>query len=384
MIYMSYEALNITLKAGAATGGPAAEAPSPTQDQKIFLGSPDTPLLAPRGVFLVNNTLWVADTAQNRVFAWHNADSLPTHALPDLVLGQQEATATGRNAGEQVSAASLQYPSAIWSDGQRLIVADAWNHRVLIWHSAPRQNGQPADVVLGQPDFSRNEPNAKGVGAAPDARTLYWPYGVFSDGQGLWVADTGNRRTLYFDQIPTASFSPADAVIGKTSFEERDYDNQDAVWPYSVKVSPQGVLAITDTQFCRVLIWKDWRTALHQKADHILGQPDMDSNGINQYGLFPDAHTLNWCYDTAFFQNGIFVADTGNSRVLGYQDIPGQNAAAAQSLLGKLHFRMGGEQADHAPASEKSLYWPFSVNVDGHRLAIADTGNHRIVLATLK
>jgi hypothetical protein len=45
---------------------------------------------------------------------------------------------------------------------------------------------------------------------------------------------------------------------------------------------------------------------------------------------------------------------------------------------------MGGEQADHAPASEKSLYWPFSVNVDGHRLAIADTGNHRIVLATLK
>ena len=42
--------------------------------------------------------------------------------------------------------------------------------------------------------------------------------GVFSDGIRLWIADTGNRRTLYFDKMPTQNFTAADHVIGKRNF----------------------------------------------------------------------------------------------------------------------------------------------------------------------
>jgi sugar lactone lactonase YvrE len=378
---MSDTVLNITLKKGTAPR-PTQPAQAEVLPQFTFLGPESTPFLAPRGVFLLHNRLLVADTGRNRVFIWHQ---MPETAFQetDVVLGQGDADSTGRNAHGEVSAESLQYPSGIWSNGQRLVVADAWNHRVLIWHQLPTRHGQPADVVIGQRDFHSNQPNAHQVGADPDGRTLFWPYGVFSDGQRLWIADTGNRRVLYYDHLPTENFEPATGVIGKPDLITRDYENQDPIWPYSVKIGPDGSMAVTDTQYYRVLIWHNWRTAFQQKADVIIGQADLDSNGQNQYGLHPMANTLSWCYDTCFFQNGLLVADTGNSRVLRFDALPIQNNQAADGLIGKPDFFTGSENADTVFGTEKSLYWPFSICADGGRLAVADTGNHRILLYSL-
>ena len=35
-----------------------------------------------------------------------------------------------------------------------LVVIDAGNHRALVWNQFPQSNSQPADLVLGQPDFT--------------------------------------------------------------------------------------------------------------------------------------------------------------------------------------------------------------------------------------
>lgn len=379
---MSDAILNITLKKG---GQPAsADAPKVVVAEPVrwFKGPEWMPFLAPRGVCLHSGRLMVSDTGRNRVFIWHQ---LPEGLVqePDVVLGQEDADSAGRNAGGKVSAQTLQYPSGIWSDGVRLIVADAWNHRVLIWHTLPVSQGQAADVVIGQPGFDQNEPNIAGLGAAPTGRSLYWPYGVFSDGKSLWIADTGNRRVLFFETIPTVSYPHADGVIGKPDFVTRDYENQDPIWPYSVKISPDGAMAITDTQYYRVLLWRHWRDALTQKADCIIGQPDLDSSGQNQYALFPQANTLSWCYDSAFFEKGLLVADTGNSRILRFPEFPVFSNAAAGGLLGKPDFHTGSENADTVFGTDKSLYWPFSICTDGNLLAVADTGNHRITFYTL-
>lgn len=348
----------------------------------FFKGPIDTPFLAPRGVCLAAGKLFVSDTGRNRVFIWHK---IPTAegANPDVVLGQLDTDGTGRNAGGAVSAHTLQYPSGIWSDGQKLVVADAWNHRVLIWHQLPTTDGQPADVVLGQPNFEQNKPNVTGIGAAPSARSLYWPYGVWSDGKHLWVADTGNRRVLFFEQIPTTHQAAATAVIGKPSFDTRDYEPADAVWPYAVKIGPHGQLAITDTQYYRVLLWAHWQDALSKPADLMLGQPDLASNGQNQYGLFPQAHTLSWCYDSCFWAEGLLVADTGNSRILRFDQWPIHNAPAADGIFGKPNFTTGSENADTLFGTDKSLYWPFAISAYENTLAVADTGNHRIVFYPL-
>ena len=346
---------------------------------QVFKGAEDSPLLAPRGVFLANNKLFVADTAQNRLFIWNE---LPTSEFqrPDVVLGQTAKAGTGRNASGKVSASSLFYPSGIWSDGQHLVIADAWNHRVLIWLQMPSQDGQPADVVIGQPDFESNDPNVKGISHPPSAQSLNWPYGVFSDSKQLWVADTGNRRVLYFEHIPTQNFAAADRVIGKPSFEERDYDHNDPIWPYSVKVSPSGQMTITDTQYYRVLMWNDWSTAFHQKADVIIGQPSFEANGQNQFGWFPKANTLNWCYDSCFYKNGLWVADTGSSRILWFESLPTAHDAAADNLLGQDNFTTGSENKNTIWSTEGSLYWPFQICTEGSTMVAADTGNHRIII----
>lgn len=348
-------------------------------ESTLFYGDEGNPLLAPRGVCLDNGRLYVSDTGQNRVFIWNQVPH-EKFSAPDVILGQLQSTDTKRNSGHAATASTLHYPSGIWSDGTRLVVADAWNHRVLIWHEFPEKNGQAADVVIGQPDFFHNQPNIKGVGSDPTSASLNWPYGVFSDGKSLWIADTGNRRVLYYEEIPAQSFQEADGVIGKNSFGQRDYEHTDAIWPYAVKVSANGALAITDTQYYRVLIWKSWETAFSQKADVIVGQENFENNGQNQYRLQPASFTLNWCYDACFYKSNLFIADTGNSRILRFTPIPEKHNAAAHSLIGHDDFGTGSENAKTMMGTANALYWPFSISIDQNILAIADTGNHRIVI----
>ena len=353
-----------------------------TKASLFFYGDEGNPFLAPRGVYTADGKLIVADTAQNRIFTWNE---LPTSSYqkPDLVLGQLLATGTQRNSGGEATASSLLYPSGIWSDGNKLIVADAWNHRVLIWNEFPTENGQPADVVIGQPTMQNNLPNVHGVGTVASSKNLYWPYGVWSDGRHLWIADTGNRRVLFYEDIPATNYTAADKVIGKNNFDEKDYESDSAVWPYSIKASEDGVLAITDTQYYRILIWYKWEDAFAKAADVIIGQPDRESCGQNQYCLKPAANTLNWCYDM-FIKNGsIWIADTGNSRVLFFNNIPSENNEPADKLYGNINFESIGEHLEVGNHNSERMYWPFAVNVMDDQLIVADTGNHRIIFYTI-
>ena len=379
--------MNISLSKSPISQGSGLTASLPdkpdlVKNSVIFRGGVANPLLAPRGVWIVGEKLMISDTGQNRVFVW-NAIPTTEFAEPDLILGQIEQEDKGRNAGTGVSAGTLQYPSGIWSDGEKLIIADAWNHRVLVWNSFPTQNGQAADVVIGQTDFEQNLPNIKGIGSNPAANTLNWPYGVFSDGTHLWICDTGNRRVLFYENIPTENFTPADKVIGKPSFNERDYENHEPIWPYSVRISENGQMSIADTQFYRNLIWNDWQTAFTQPADIIIGQPDFDANGMNQFSLFPKQDSMSWTYDSFFYKKGIFVADTGNSRVLWFENIPTENAVLADNLLGHFDFNTGSENSQTKFGTDNQLYWPFSLCVAVNKLVLTDTGNHRVVIYSL-
>ncbi|WP_246047625.1 hypothetical protein [Hankyongella ginsenosidimutans] len=104
-----------------------------------------------------------------------------------------------------------------WRGG--LAVADAWNHRVLIWHDVPTRSGQPADLVLGQ--LSGCAVLANRGRDHPDAASLHWPYGVAEISGRLVVCDSGNRRVLVWND-PTATGQPADLVLGQRSFDCRD------------------------------------------------------------------------------------------------------------------------------------------------------------------
>ena len=65
----------------------------------------------------------------------------------------------------------------------------------------PVASGQPANLVLGQSDFSHRAPNdddQDGVTDGATERTLHHPTGLAVAGQFLVVTDTYNHRYLLF------------------------------------------------------------------------------------------------------------------------------------------------------------------------------------------
>lgn len=221
------------------------------------LSNPETHFVTPDGKLLVT------DSDNNRVLIW-NTLPMEDGVAADLVLGQSTLTNCilnddnqDGNIDEVPGARTFSYPAGIWTDGTRIVVLDNDNNRVLIWNTFPTQSFTPADVVLGQADFTHaapNDTNQDGVSdATPSARTFNGPYdGVYSNGLQLFVADTNNNRVLIWNTFPTENFVPADVVLGQSDFIRgalNDVD-QDGVADLDaaaqVLSSPVGLLIVED------------------------------------------------------------------------------------------------------------------------------------------
>ncbi|HXC63419.1 MAG TPA: hypothetical protein VNZ67_03625, partial [bacterium] len=203
---------------------------------------------------------------------------LSTGESADLALGQPGLVSGTANTGG-LSAASLDVPERLSSDGVHLVVPDAVNNRVLLWNSLPTGTGQGADVVLGQPGFTTNLANQGGPAAA---NTLYEPGAAFVAGGHLFVSDYGNNRVLIWNSIPTANDTPADLVLGQTAFSGAAVNAgglsaSSLYQPGGVKFEA-GRLLVADAFNHRILIWNSLPTASGQAADLVLGQSGFTTN----------------------------------------------------------------------------------------------------------
>ena len=142
----------------------------------------------------------------------------------------------------------FNHPKGIASDGVRLLLADGNNNRVLIWNSLPTGD-TPPDLVLGQPDFTSNNPGS-------GRRQLNWPVSVAAAGGRVVVADTYNDRILIWNSFPTENATPADIVLqGHTPGQpEGSQSKGDFHWPWGVWTDGER-LAVTSTMGGYLLIW---------------------------------------------------------------------------------------------------------------------------------
>lgn len=187
-------------------------------------GTSSTHFLQPRAISVAGGRVVVSDQLNHRVLIWN---SVPTShgAAADLVLGQADFVSGLANRGLASTAADrLWNPSGVWTDGTRLAVVDQGNCRVLLWNSFPTMMGQPADLVLGQPDLVSNTP---GLGASG----MGYATGVDSNGIQLFVADAYNSRVLVWNAMPSMNGAPADVVLGQGDFlhGQPNDDDQDSM-----------------------------------------------------------------------------------------------------------------------------------------------------------
>jgi hypothetical protein len=401
--------------------------------------SSNTIIGAASGVAYAADTLFIADDnylgaspENNRVLIIPNlSGSLPSPTAQlqynticpicvgtaSVVIGQPDFVTTTENL--YATQNNLRTPTAVASDGIHLVVADTNHNRVLIWNSIPTSNNQPADVVVGQPNFTSATVPTTSI---PTASSLSGPEGVWILNGKLYVADTQNNRVLIWNSIPTTSGAPASVVLGQpnfTTYVEVNIVAQTTSATATNLLNPTSVtsdgthLFVSDLGYNRVLIWNHIPTTNDEPADVEIGQPDMNSSipddGFSQTSTTTDGvttlnpevpvlctvsngvdvnddptypaicnYTLNYPRFALSDGTRLFIADGGNDRILEYLTIPTQNAAAADTIIGQI-----GGQVDEATDAADSMNTPTSLAFDGTNLYAADPYNRRITVYTV-
>jgi hypothetical protein len=339
----------------------------------------------PWGVATGNGQLFVSDLFNNRVLVWNALPGAPSAA--SFVLGQPDFTSTVSSNGG-VSGSSLSGPEGALVAGGKLLLSDGGANRILVWNAAP-SSAAPADYALGTPSGPNNLTSRgvnNGVGASGSSMSL--PNGVYSDGTRLFVMDESYSRTLVWNTIPTADGQSASFALGQAA----GANNLNLAVPASGASGmnyPRGgifvkgnSLFVADSNNNRVLVWNTLPTAA-QPADFALGQPadatNLTATAANNGGISGSSSYL----PTSIWSDGtkLFVADTGNNRVLVWSSIPSTPVAASFAL---------GQPADgsnlntrtinNGGISGSSMDYPCSVFTMGGALYVADASNNRVLV----
>jgi hypothetical protein len=331
-------------------------------------------LSLPNSVVFVGTKLIVADQNNSRVLIWN---TVPTsnHKQADLVLGQPDFTTSSPNHGG-MSARTFNGSNSVASDGTKLIVGDRFNRRVLIWNTFPTANNQPADLVLGQPDFATGTSNTGGVSAASMDEPCVW-----LGGSKLFVADRVNARVLVWNAIPTQNRAPADIVLGQPDMTSSTINNgglsASSIWDPMCGSSDGTRVFLPDHGNHRVLLWNTLPTVNNAPADLVLGQSVMTSNSPNAAGTVGLAG-LNGPIAVYANANTVAVADFLNNRVALWTSPITTNGQSANVILGQSSAT--GSAANAGGISASSLSGPNAVAGDGTRFAVSDRYNQRVLL----
>jgi DNA-binding beta-propeller fold protein YncE len=215
--------------------------------------------------------------------------------MADAVLGQPDFSSVACNNGG-ISARTLCNPTDIAMDptSGRLFLADAGNSRVLSWPNTRRfDHSDPADLVLGQPDFTSN------TGCVTDARTLCNPEGIGIDRAGrVYVAASLNPGRVLRFSPPFTNGQDADLVLGQPDFTSEGsacgftpgaiVNARQFCGPIDVVINRAEQVYVTDSDNSRVLRFSP-PFGNSQAADLVLGQPDFSSATCNNVSLcFPE------------------------------------------------------------------------------------------------
>jgi hypothetical protein len=374
--------------AGSEGAAPEAQVPEAGSEAgpeggpgEFVLGQPDDhtnnvrlTLSLPNDVVFVGGRLIVADQNNSRVLVWN---AVPTAGLEpaDLVLGQPDLTTSPADYGG-VGPRGFRGSNGVASDGTRLVVGDRFNYRVLVWNTFPSTSFQPADVVLGQPDFTTNTSNTGGV----SARSMTEPW-VWLGGGKLFVTDRNNARVLIWNTIPTQNDAPADLVLGQPDMMSSTQNNG-GLGPSSLADPGKGWvdgtrLFVPDLANHRVLVWNTIPTQNNAPADLVLGQTTMTANAPNAGGAV-GAVGFQQPIGVYAAGNTVAIADYGNNRVLMWTSPITMNGQAANVVLGQANFT--GNMANTGGVTASSMASPNGVAGDGTRFAVVDRFNNRVLL----
>jgi hypothetical protein len=257
----------------------------------------------------------------------------------------------------------------------------------LYWNSvAHAAYYQVFDLESGSPVFIKNV-------SAPASSTVIQGLADNIDKSYLVKAFTINgvssvNQTL--SALSTEAFTPC-AVIGQNSGDGTDFLRS---FRRPAGMTTDGTrLFVSDRDNHRVLIWNNIPTSDNIPPDIVLGQPDFESITINNSGTKSDSsivsdRSLRSPWGITVRGGKLYVADSGNHRVLVWNSIPTENFTPADFVLGQANMASSasvtGNNCNTAARNfGKAMSGPQGVHVDNDGyIYVVDTGNHRVLIWT--
>ncbi len=359
--------------------------------------------------------LYAVDAANNRVVAFGETSTPSNGSKPNLVLGQQDYVEGQANLEDSLGVSG---PGAVAVDTSstpnNIYVVDSVNNRVLGWDDVDDLiNLQPADIVIGQPNFftsycyrtGSKPPSANGLCFTNGKKST--PGGLAVDSLGnLFVADTQNSRVLEFPapfQSGISSGESAGQVFGQGGKFSTSSCNLGGTsptafslcTPLGIFVDSVGNLWISDTGNNRVLVYPSANPIASPVL--VFGQQGSFTSSVQSDGIGSDPPTsatgLAVPVAVAVDQAGnAYISDSNNNRVLEFDEAIAANNTSPHLVFGQDNFVSNGcndgvvslnglvEDPDSlCLASSMSTENGLAVDQAGD-LLVADSDNNRVLL----
>jgi uncharacterized protein (TIGR03437 family) len=326
--------------------------------------------------------------------------------LPPFVAGSNAARLVGlqtqipgQPAPPAISIVTVGYPQGVAMAGNRLVVVDAADSRAMVfdpyenWPDPAVAISPTAYEIIGQSGYSDHSPNRGAFQPLP--ATLSIPIGAAATSTELFIADGANNRVNVYEIQGGLPAAGATRTFGQlftnvnapNLIEGKEFNLITAGGVTGTVVIDRTAtpphLYVSDPGNNRILCFKD---AQHVNAgdfaDLIIGQP----NGNTSLANFPSgdptkplANSLNSPSGLALdAQGNLWVADTGNGRVLRFAapfSQVGTGMISANLVIGQASFT-----SQLLDASSTTMHSPVSLafTSDGS-LLVSDLSHNRVL-----
>lgn len=355
------------------------------------VGASADSLCVPEGIAVdSHDNLYIADQQNNRVLEFNTP--LTVTAVPgsgdntaDFVFGQG-ASGTNFNTSAiscpSVSATSLCQPYGVAVDSNdNVYVSDTFESRVLVYN----QTGTPptnatADAALGVPS-----PSSSSSCIINAQNGICNPYQLAFDASNNLYVGGRTARVLEFT-TPITDNQNAIAVFGQPNFTSIETSCSSANVLCSsegVAIDASGNLLVGDTSGNRIMEFTAPLETENQSASLVLGQ-DLFSH-LQANTPVPEflALPIQIAIDRKSTPIHLYVADSFNNRILGWNDVATfTDGAPADLVIGQPDFfsNAANEGGGSTSSTTHSLGDPVGVAVDSSsNLYVADGGNNRVL-----